>query len=71
MIDQHPEQAAFAQESAKLFPARLDDAAVPLRFTHVRTLDLSKWDGSGEQDALQLLVGHLAEAIGKPSGSSA
>jgi CheY-like chemotaxis protein len=64
-------EAAFAQESAKLFPVRLDDAPLPLRFTHVHTLDLSKWDGSGEHDALQLLVGHLAEAIGKPSGSGA
>jgi DNA-binding response OmpR family regulator len=64
-------EAAFAQESAKLFPVRLDDAPLPLRFTHVHTLDLSKWDGGGEHDALQLLVGHLAEAIGKPSGSGA
>jgi DNA-binding response OmpR family regulator len=64
-------EAAFAQESAKLFPVRLDDAPVPLRFTHVHTLNLSNWDGSAEHDALQLLVGHLAEAIGKPSGSAA
>ena len=44
---------------------------VPLRFTHVHTLNLSNWDDSAEHDALQILVGHLAEAIGKPSDSGA
>jgi CheY-like chemotaxis protein len=64
-------EAAFAQESAKLFPVRLDDVPLPLRFTHVHTLNLSNWDGSAEHQALQTLVAHLAEAIGKPAGGSA
>src|SRR5580658_2461299 len=41
-------EAAFAQENAKLFPVRLDSAPLPLRFTHVHTLNLSNWDGSAE-----------------------
>jgi CheY-like chemotaxis protein len=61
-------EAAFALQNAKLFPIRLDDVPLPLRFTHVHTLDISKWDGSTEHDALQALVTHLAEAIGKPAG---
>ena len=64
-------EAAYAQENAKLFPVRLDDAPLPLRFTHVHTLNLSNWDGSAEHQALQTLVAHLAEAIGKPAGSGA
>jgi CheY-like chemotaxis protein len=64
-------EAAYAQENAKLFPVRLDDAPLPLRFTHVHTLNLSNWDGSVEHQALQTLVAHLAEAIGKPAGSGA
>jgi DNA-binding response OmpR family regulator len=60
-------EAAFAQESAKLFPIRLDDVPLPLRFTHVHTLDLSNWDGGAEHQAWQMLVAHLAEAIGKPA----
>ena len=60
-------EAAFAQENSKLFPVRLDDAPLPLRFIHVHTLDLSGWDGSASYQALQALVADLAEAIGKPN----
>jgi DNA-binding response OmpR family regulator len=61
-------EAAFAQESSKLFPVRLDATPPPLRFIHVHTLDLRGWDGSAGHYALQALVTHLAEAIGKPGG---
>jgi DNA-binding response OmpR family regulator len=64
-------EAAFALEASKLFPVRLDDVPLPLRFTNVHTLNLSKWDGSAEHDALQALIAHLSETIGKPSGSGA
>ncbi len=63
-------EAAFALQSAKLFPVRLDDVSLPLRFIHVHTLDLSKWDGSSGHPALQALVAHLGEAIGRPGGAS-
>jgi len=63
-------EAAFALQSAKLFPVRLDDVALPLRFIHVHTLDLSTWDGSANHHALQALVAHLVEAIGKPHTSA-
>ena len=61
-------EAAFALESAKLCPIRLDDTPLPLRFIHVHTLNLSGWDGSAEHRGLQALVAHLSDAIGKPGG---
>ena len=61
-------EAAFAQESAKLFPVRLDDAPLPLRFIHVHTLNLSNWDGGAEHQALRALSAHLTDAIGPPGG---
>jgi CheY-like chemotaxis protein len=64
-------EATFAQENAKLFPVRLDDAPLPLRFTHVHTLNLSNWDGSAEHQALQTLVAHLGKTIGKPASGAA
>lgn len=60
-------EAAYAQESGKLFPVRLDDAPLPLRFIHVHTLSLSDWDGTSEHRALQTLAAHLTEAMGKPN----
>jgi DNA-binding response OmpR family regulator len=59
-------EAAFAQENSKLFPVRLDDAALPLRFIHVHTLDLSNWDRGAEHQALRALSAHLTDAIGPP-----
>src|SRR4029077_11253769 len=56
-------EAAYAQENAKLFPIRLDDAPLPLRFTHVHTLNLSSWDGSAGHRALETLINHLMETI--------
>jgi hypothetical protein len=59
-------EAAFAQESGKLLPIRLDGTPLPLRFTHVHTLGFSNWDGSASHQALQALDAHLREAIGRP-----
>jgi DNA-binding response OmpR family regulator len=59
-------EAAFAQESGKLLPIRLDTAPLPLRFTHVHTLNFSKWDGSDGHHELQALVSDLSGLIGNP-----
>lgn len=64
-------EAAFALENSKLFPVRLDDAPLPLRFIHVHTLNLCGWDGSDEHHDLQSLVAQLTEAIGKPAHAGA
>ena len=64
-------EAAYAQESAKLFPVRLDDAPLPLHFIHVHTLNLSAWDGTDDHPVLQALVAHLTEAVGKPGAAGA
>jgi DNA-binding response OmpR family regulator len=61
-------EAAYAQESSKLFPIRLDDAPLPLRFIHVHTLNLSHWDGDAGRQALRALSAHLTDAIGPPGG---
>jgi DNA-binding response OmpR family regulator len=58
-------EAAVALQAGKLFPVRLDEEPLPLRFTHIHTLDLSDWDGSAEHHAFQALLAHLAEVIGK------
>jgi DNA-binding response OmpR family regulator len=63
-------EAAFAQESGKLLPIRLDGAPLPLRFTHVHTLSFHNWDGSSSHEALQALDAHLREAIGNPQGGT-
>ena len=63
-------EAAYAQESGKLFPLRLDDAPLPLRFIHVHTLNLSDWDGTDGHHAFQALIAHLTEAIGKPAAGA-
>lgn len=60
-------EAAFALQSSKLFPIRLDDAPLPLRFIHVQALDLAGWDGSAKHHAVQALVAHLMDAIGNPA----
>jgi hypothetical protein len=62
-------EAAFAQENAKLLPIRLDSAPLPLRFTHVHTLNFSNWDGSAGHQELQALVADLSGMIGNPGTS--
>jgi len=64
-------EATFALEGGKLFPVRLDQTPLPLRFIHVHTLNLSDWDGSAAHQGLQALLAHLTEAIGKPGGATA
>jgi hypothetical protein len=63
-------EAAYPQESANLFPVRLDDVPLPLRFIHVHTLNLSAWDRTGGHHVFQALVAQLTEAIGKPGGGA-
>jgi DNA-binding response OmpR family regulator len=64
-------EAAFALEGGKLFPVRLDEVPLPLRFIHVHTLNLADWDGSAGHRAVQALIAHLGAAIGKPRAGGA
>ncbi len=61
-------EAAHALESNKLLPIRLDKVALPLRFIHVHTIDLSSWSGSGTDPSCQKLVAELHDLLGKPNG---
>jgi DNA-binding response OmpR family regulator len=62
-------EAAYAQQNAKLLPVRLDAAPLPLRFTHVHTLNFSNWDGSAGHQELQALVADISDMIGNPGTS--
>jgi DNA-binding response OmpR family regulator len=57
-------EAAYAQEKGKLLPIRLDNAPLPLRFTHVHTIDFWDWDGSDGHHRLENLFADLATLIG-------
>jgi DNA-binding response OmpR family regulator len=64
-------EAAYALESNKLLPVRLDDAAPPLRFINMQTVNFASWDGSGGDQAFRTLVADLSHMIGAPSGNEA
>jgi hypothetical protein len=60
-------EAAYALESNKLLPVRLDNAPPPLRFINMQTVDFASWDGSGDDPAFCTLVADLSHMIGLPS----
>jgi DNA-binding response OmpR family regulator len=61
-------EAAYALESNKLLPVRLDNAAPPLRFINMQTVNFSSWDGSGGDQAFRTLIADLSHMIGAPNG---
>ena len=61
-------EASFALKNTKLFPLRLDNAVLPLRFTQVHSINFSAWDGSDEHHAFRTLAADLSELIGEPDG---
>jgi hypothetical protein len=60
-------EAAYALESNKLLPVRLDEAAPPLRFINMQTVNFSNWDGSRDDQAFRTLVADLSHIIEPPS----
>lgn len=63
-------EAAYALETGKLIPVRLDAATPPLRFRHVQTIDLSNWKGGEGEEAARALIADIAAMLGAP-GSAA
>ncbi|HXS50076.1 MAG TPA: TIR domain-containing protein [Sphingomicrobium sp.] len=61
------DEAAEGRDSGRLVPVSLASAKPPLGFRQFQTIDLGKWDGSGQPDAL----GDLLEAIARTCGSHA
>jgi DNA-binding response OmpR family regulator len=61
-------EAAYALENNKLLPVRLDNAAPPLRFINMQTVNFSCWDGSCGDQAFRTLVADLLDLIGAPNG---
>jgi DNA-binding response OmpR family regulator len=61
-------EAAYAFESNKLLPVRLDNAPPPLRFINMQTVNFASWDGSGDDHAFRTLVADLTHMIGAPDG---
>lgn len=65
-------EAAYGQERSKLLPVKLDDCLPPLRFTHVQTQDISRWDGgSSSAAALRDLIADIRALLGQGTGSVA
>jgi DNA-binding response OmpR family regulator len=60
-------EAAFALKRSKLLPIRLDDSMPPLRFTHIHSINFTKWDGSSSDQAWQKLFADLTQLIGAPA----
>jgi CheY-like chemotaxis protein len=60
-------EAAYALKKTKLLPIRLDDAMPPLRFTHIHSINFTKWDGSSADQACQRLFADLVDLIGEPN----
>jgi DNA-binding response OmpR family regulator len=60
-------EAAFALKRSKLLPIRLDDTMPPLRFTHIHSINFTKWDGSSDDQAWQKLFADLTQLIGAPA----
>ena len=61
-------EAAYALESNKLLPVRLDEAPPPLRFINMQTVNFCSWDGSCADQAFCTLVADLSHMIGEPGG---
>jgi DNA-binding response OmpR family regulator len=61
-------EAAYALESNKLLPLRLDEAPPPLRFINMQTVNFCSWDGSCADKAFCTLIADLSHMIGAPGG---
>ena len=61
-------EAAYALDNNKLLPLRLDNAAPPLRFINMQTVNFCSWDGSCDDQAFRTLVADLLDLIGAPDG---
>src|SRR4051812_50123460 len=54
-------EAAQALEENKLVPVQIDGAVLPLRFRHIRTIDLASWGGGTDAEPFKRLgkdLGH-------------
>jgi DNA-binding response OmpR family regulator len=61
-------EAAYALDSNKLLPVRLDKAVPPLRFINVQTINFASWDGTRGDNAFRTLAADLSHLIGEPGG---
>ena len=61
------DEAAEGRDTGRLIPVSLNGCRPPLGFRQFHTIDLGKWDGSGEPEHLD----ELLEAIAKSAGSAA
>ncbi|MEX0309583.1 MAG: toll/interleukin-1 receptor domain-containing protein [Tateyamaria sp.] len=64
-------EARIAMDASQLLPVRLDDAAIPLPFNDLHTLDLSAWDGAAGADALGPLMSAVSKRLGVPETAAA
>jgi hypothetical protein len=54
------DEAAAGRDSGRLVPVTIDGTEPPLGFRQFQTLDLSRWKGRGNPDALKVLLNDIA-----------
>ena len=65
------DEAAEGRDTGRLVPASLDGCRPPLGFRQFHTVDLAKWNGGGEPENLQDLLGAIAKTTGETTASKA
>jgi len=63
-------EATRGKQRGILFPARLDNAPIPLAFTLTQAANLVRWRGSESHPGLGQLVKDLSKILGKPQVES-
>jgi hypothetical protein len=58
------DEAAAGRDSGRLVPVTIDGTEPPLGFRQFQTLDLSRWKGRGNPDALKVLLADIAAMAG-------
>jgi TIR domain-containing protein len=56
-------EAAYALAKRKLLPISIDQCQPPLQFMQIQTIDFSRWEGGGEDEAFERLLGALAKRL--------
>ena len=60
------DEAAAGRDTGRLVPVTLDGCQPPLGFRQYHTVDLSRWNGRAESEALEPLKGAIATKVGDP-----
>ena len=56
-------EAAYALAKHKLLPISIGQCQPPLQFMQIQTIDFTHWEGNGEDEAFERLLGALAKRL--------